>query len=123
MAATEPTGEEALAEQAGTAFTEGNTAKALELLAQLQKQREDGALLLPPPPNPRATRLALAAGLLAWARARCGCPPLDRRRVGHTTPRPLHHLLPETEPLTAARVHSCGQTPRCCTTRPCHSMC
>ena len=52
MAATEPTGEEALAEQAGTAFTEGNTAKALELLAQLQKQREDGALLLPPPPQP-----------------------------------------------------------------------
>ena len=34
MAATEPTGEEALAEQAGTAFTEGNTAKALELLAR-----------------------------------------------------------------------------------------
>ena len=49
MAATEPTGEEALAEQAGTAFTEGNTAKALELLAQLQKQREDGALCSPHP--------------------------------------------------------------------------
>mmetsp|Transcript_15395 Transcript_15395/g.38157 ORF Transcript_15395/g.38157 Transcript_15395/m.38157 type:complete len:701 (+) Transcript_15395:80-2182(+) len=46
MAATEPTGEEALAEQAGTAFTEGNTAKALELLAQLQKQREDDPKIL-----------------------------------------------------------------------------
>lgn len=50
MAATEPTGEEALAEQAGTAFAEGNCAQALELLVQLQKLREDGALLLPPPP-------------------------------------------------------------------------
>ena len=48
MAATELTGEEALAEQAGTAFAEGNCAQALELLVQLQKLREDGALLLPP---------------------------------------------------------------------------
>ena len=40
MAATELTGEEALAEQAGTAFAEGNCAQALELLVQLQKLRE-----------------------------------------------------------------------------------
>lgn len=46
MAATEPTGEEVLAEQAGTAFAEGNCAQALELLVQLQKQREDDPKIL-----------------------------------------------------------------------------
>mmetsp|Transcript_147 Transcript_147/g.327 ORF Transcript_147/g.327 Transcript_147/m.327 type:complete len:697 (-) Transcript_147:137-2227(-) len=46
MASTEPTGEEALAEQAGAAFAEGDCARALELLAQLQKQREDDPKIL-----------------------------------------------------------------------------
>ena len=74
MAATEPTGEEALAEQAGTAFAEGNCAQALELLVQLQKLREDGALLLPPPAAPFATRLVVETGLVVWVWAGCGCP-------------------------------------------------
>ena len=52
MTSTEPTGDEALAEQAGTAFAEGDCAQALELLVQLQKQREDGALLPSDPPRP-----------------------------------------------------------------------
>jgi len=46
MASTEPTGEEALAEQAGAAFAEGDCAQALELLVQLQKQREDDPKIL-----------------------------------------------------------------------------
>ena len=56
MASTEPTGEEALAEQAGAAFAEGDCAQALELLVQLSKQREDGALLPSdaPPPFPQS---------------------------------------------------------------------
>lgn len=40
------TGDEALAEQAGAAFAEGDCTKALELLGQLQKQREDDPKIL-----------------------------------------------------------------------------
>ena len=82
MASTEPTGEEALAEQAGAAFAEGDCAQALELLVQLQKQREDGALLFPPP-SPPANRLAVESGLIVWVRVRCD--PVDRHSGSHTT--------------------------------------
>ena len=119
MAATEPTGEEVLAEQAGTAFAEGNCAQALELLVQLQKQREDGALLLPPPTHP-ATWLAVETGLIVWAWVRCGCPLWTGIGWGRTA---RNHPCQSQSPDRAARVRSCGQTPRFCTTRPFRSMC
>lgn len=121
MAGTEQTGEEALAEQAGTAFAEGNCGQALELLVQLQKQREDGALLLfPPYPSRNPASCGDRADSVGVGAVRV--PPLDRHRVARTR-RQAPTPLARDRALTAARVHVCVQTPRFCTTRPCHSMC
>jgi hypothetical protein len=94
MAATEPTGEEVLAEQAGTAFAEGNCAQALELLVQLQKQREDGALLLPPP-HPSRNMVGCGDRADSVGVGAVRVPPLDRHRVGSHGAKPP---LPESEP-------------------------
>ena len=95
MAATEPTGEEALAEQAGTAFAEGNCAQALELLVQLQKLREDGALLLPPHrPFRNPAGCGDRAGGVGVGGVRV--PPLDRHRAGSHDAKPLRPCLRHT---------------------------
>ena len=121
MAATELTGEEALAEQAGTAFAEGNCAQALELLVQLQKLREDGALLLPPPhPFRNPPGCGDRAGGVGVGGVRV--PPLDRHRAGSHDAKPLRPCLRQS-PDRGPCSFFCGQTPRFCTTRPCHSMC
>ena len=106
------TGDEALAEQAGAAFAEGDCTKALELLGQLQKQREDGVLSPLTPPR-RAAPCILASPSACIANPAHGLPSVPT--PSHLQPHGAGHLCMSSSEPPHARPGPAPAVAWCCT--------